>query len=226
MTLGATAVFSYAWLVPGALYAFLWWTNTNTGGISNLSFLDLICLYGYSLVIYIPVSVLWLIQISAIQWILVLVAAGLSGAVISITLWPVLKENSSKASTILMIVILGLHLLLACGFMLYFFHVPGGSGSTVAAVDAGVKVEGSDPAEGTKTSDSKEKREGKLENEGETKEESKQEEEDGKEKEALKPLAQKVETPAKPAEAKPAEAKPAEANATNPAKKVRRNTRG
>ena len=194
------------------------WTNTNTGGISNLSFLDLICLYGYSLVIYIPVSVLWLIQISAIQWILVLVAAGLSGAVISITLWPVLKENSSKASTILMIVILGLHLLLACGFMLYFFHVPGGSGSTVAAVDAGVKVEGSDPAEGTKTSDSKEKRDDKMENETEKKEESK--EGDTKEKEALKPLAQKVDDPTKPAEASPAEVK-----ATQPTKKGRRSAR-
>ena len=30
--------------------------------MASLTFLELICLYGYSLVVYIPVSVLWLIQ--------------------------------------------------------------------------------------------------------------------------------------------------------------------
>ena len=37
---------------------FLWWTSQ----LASLTFLELICLYGYSLVVYIPVSVLWLIQ--------------------------------------------------------------------------------------------------------------------------------------------------------------------
>ena len=78
----ATAVFSYAWLVPAGIYGFvlpvilllefsmskinyidfcfrfLWWTSQ----LASLTFLELICLYGYSLVVYIPVSVLWLIQ--------------------------------------------------------------------------------------------------------------------------------------------------------------------
>jgi hypothetical protein len=120
VTLAATAVFSYAWLVPASLYGFLWWTSQ----LASLTFLELICLYGYALAIYIPVSVLWLIQYSAVQWILVLVAAGLSGSVIVLTLLPILKKNAAKSFAVLLVVIVALHLLLACGFMLYFFHVP------------------------------------------------------------------------------------------------------
>ncbi|TRY78413.1 hypothetical protein TCAL_07843 [Tigriopus californicus] len=124
ITMAATAVFSYAWLVPAGLYGFLWWT-ASSGGLTALTFLDLICLYGYSMVIYIPVSVLWLIQSSVIQWLLVLLAAGLSGSVLVLTLWPIFKTHASKSCWILVSVVVGLHLLLACGFMLYFFHVPG-----------------------------------------------------------------------------------------------------
>lgn len=122
--MAATAVFSYAWLVPAGLYGFLWWT-ASAGGLTSLTFLDLICLYGYSMVIYIPVSVLWLIQSNIVQWLLVLLAAGLSGSVLVLTLWPIFKTHASKSCWILVSVVVGLHLLLACGFMLYFFHVPG-----------------------------------------------------------------------------------------------------
>ena len=139
VTLAATAVFSYAWVVPMLLYGFLWWTTS--GALAAISFLDLLCLYGYSLVIYIPVSVLWLIQNAAVQWILVAVSAGLSGAVIVLTLWPIFKENASKICLVLIVVIVALHLLMACGFMLYFFHVPSqsGSGTVPALQNAPVK---------------------------------------------------------------------------------------
>jgi len=116
----ATAVFSYAWLVPAGIYGFLWWTSQ----LASLTFLELICLYGYSLVVYIPVSVLWLIQYSAVQWLLAIIGAGLSGAVIVLTLLPVLKANAAKSCVGILAVIVILHVLLACGFMLYFFHTP------------------------------------------------------------------------------------------------------
>lgn len=86
------------------------------------SLLSLICIYGYSLGIYVPVSVLWLIQISFLQWILVLVAALSTGTVLVIVLSPAL-QNSTR-SPLLIGGILGAHFLLAAGFMLYFFHVP------------------------------------------------------------------------------------------------------
>jgi len=119
VTLAAAAVFGYAWLVPAGLYAFLWWTSA--AALQAVGLLDLLCLYGYSMAVYVPVSVLWLIQISAVQWALVLAGAGVSGAVLFVTLKEV-KE--SKGGGLIMLVLLALHFLLACGFMLYFFHVP------------------------------------------------------------------------------------------------------
>lgn len=127
VTLAATAVFGYAWLVPAGLYAVLWWNSgsKNDSQTNNSSsFLELLCVYGYSLAIYIPVSVLWTIQNSVWQWGLVLAGAGLSGAVLLLAIWPSVQDHSKKIAIILIGIVLLLHILLACGFMLYFFHVP------------------------------------------------------------------------------------------------------
>lgn len=139
VSLAATAVFSYASLLPAGLYGFLWWAGGAGASGAALSFLELVCLYGYSLAIYIPVSILWLIQVSWFQWICVLAGAGLSGAVLFMPIWPAVRDGASKSAVLVMVVILGLHLLLACGFMLYFFHAPPQSeaeisSTTVAAV--------------------------------------------------------------------------------------------
>jgi len=123
VTLAATAVFSYAGLVPASLYGFLWWSSSGAGA-ATLSFLELVCLYGYSLAIYIPVSLLWLIQVSWWQWLCVLAGAGLSGYVLFLPIWPAVRDQAAKSAVIVMAIVLALHLLLACGFMLYFFHVP------------------------------------------------------------------------------------------------------
>ena len=69
---------------------------------------------------------LWLIQISLVQWVVVLVSFVISGGVLALAIWPIVNEfsgNKSK-SYILIGTILALHLLLASGFMLLFFHVP------------------------------------------------------------------------------------------------------
>lgn len=92
------------------------------GSPATPNLLTLVCVYGYSLAIYIPVSVLWVIQVSILQWLLVLTAAFLSGSVLIIILSPALR-NSQK-SVLLISAILAAHFLLAAGFMLYFFHTP------------------------------------------------------------------------------------------------------
>ena len=53
VTLAAVAIFSYASLVPTALWGVLLWRKSNAG----YSFLEILCVYGYSLFIYIPISV-------------------------------------------------------------------------------------------------------------------------------------------------------------------------
>ena len=91
--------------------------------------ISLFCLYGYSLSIYIPVAILWTIQISWLQWLLVLMAALVSGAVLIFWLLPALRK--SKYFLIITGSILAFHFLLAAGFMLYFFHVNVSSDVTV-----------------------------------------------------------------------------------------------
>lgn len=127
VSLASSAIFCYVFLVPLALWAVLKWSivqDTDEEVESQQSkiptMMSLFCLYGYSLSIYIPVAVLWTIQVSWLQWLLVLMAAFISGAVLIFWLLPALKK--SKYNFILIIAILAIHFLLAAGFMLYFFH--------------------------------------------------------------------------------------------------------
>ncbi|OWR55237.1 protein YIPF2 [Danaus plexippus] len=141
----ATAIFCYVWLVPLALWAALKWSvvpdgqdEIETQASASPTMISLFCLYGYSLSIYIPVAILWTIQVSWLQWLFVLMAALVSGAVLIFWLLPALKK--SKYSLILIGSILGFHFLLASGFMLYFFHVPNTVDPTTVVTNTTVKV--------------------------------------------------------------------------------------
>lgn len=57
VTIAATAIFSYAWLVPLALWGFLLWRNNKIMNLVSYSFMEIVCVYGYSLSIYIPAVV-------------------------------------------------------------------------------------------------------------------------------------------------------------------------
>lgn len=118
VTYAATAIFIYAWLIPAALWGTLKWYGSQE---ARLSFLEILCAYGYSLSIYIPVSILWVIQIEWLQWLLVGTGAALSGSVLLMTVWPTVQGDKR---CIILAAVLGLHILLANGFMLFFFHVP------------------------------------------------------------------------------------------------------
>lgn len=93
-------------------------------------------MYGYSLVIYIPVSILWVIQISLLQWLLVISATFMSGSVLLLVLTPALRV--SRGSLMFAVGIIVAHFLLAAGFMLYFFHVPDSTASAAAKIVAAV----------------------------------------------------------------------------------------
>lgn len=57
VSISASTIFSYALLVPLGLWGFLWWRKGQDGK-SVLGLMELVSLYGYSLAIYIPISVL------------------------------------------------------------------------------------------------------------------------------------------------------------------------
>jgi hypothetical protein len=64
----------------------------------------------------------------------VLVSFGLSGGVLALALWPTINEyvQAKPKSMAFLATVLALHLLLASGFMLCFFHVPATSSLTAA----------------------------------------------------------------------------------------------
>lgn len=64
VTIAATAIFSYAWFVPLALWGFLLWRNNKIMNLVSYSFMEIACVYGYSLFIYIPTVVRYTIFFS------------------------------------------------------------------------------------------------------------------------------------------------------------------
>ncbi|KAG1659040.1 Protein YIPF1 [Nymphon striatum] len=119
VSFAATAIYTYAWFVPLAIWGLLWYRSSRT----SYSLMQIICVYGYSLSIYIPLSILWLININWLQWSLVLIGSVSSGIVLLLTFLPTVKsDEKKKAGYVIIGVIFILHIVLAVGFMTYFFH--------------------------------------------------------------------------------------------------------
>ena len=69
MTLGATIIYAYTFGVPLLVYLALRYAGT------RVAFTEVICLYGYSLFVYIPASILCIPPAAWLQWLVVSVAA-------------------------------------------------------------------------------------------------------------------------------------------------------
>lgn len=92
--------------------------------IVSYSFLEIVCVYGYSLFIYIPTAILWIIPQKAVRWILVMMALGISGSVLAMTFWPAVREDNRRVALATIVTIVLLHTLLSVGCLAYFFDAP------------------------------------------------------------------------------------------------------
>lgn len=142
VSVSAAIVFLYSTLVPSGVFAALWSGTPNEVPVKP-SLTELICIFGYSLAPFVPMSVLWLIQISLLQWVFVLVSFVLSGGVLALAVWPIVQEFSGAKTKgyAIIAVILVLQLLLATGFMLCFFHASGSSTTPIVNTTVEVKHE-------------------------------------------------------------------------------------
>ncbi|XP_076977904.1 protein YIPF2 isoform X1 [Tamandua tetradactyla] len=122
VTVAGTAIYCYAWLVPLALWGFLRWRAGTRERMGPYSFLETVCVYGYSLFVFIPTVVLWLIPVPWLQWLLGALALALSATGLVLTLWPVVREDTRLAAVALLATVVLLHALLALGCKLYFFQ--------------------------------------------------------------------------------------------------------
>lgn len=117
VSLSACVIYGYAWIVPALLWAYLLWR----GNLAGYSFLEIVCVYGYSLAIFIPISILWVAPYDELRWILVILGVFLSGSVLAMTFWRAVEDDNRKFAYSSISVILVLHFILALGFKLYFF---------------------------------------------------------------------------------------------------------
>ncbi|XP_073988460.1 protein YIPF2 [Rhodnius prolixus] len=120
ITAAGTVIFCYAWLLPVILWAILHLYGNEQ---FKLNLLELLCVYGYTLSIFVPLSVLWVIPIHWIQWTLVAVGAVASGTVLITSVYSAFTPKLYP----LLAAALILHILLATSFILYFFHAPASS---------------------------------------------------------------------------------------------------
>ncbi|KXJ79593.1 protein YIPF1 [Aedes albopictus] len=126
VSVSATVIILYTCLVPFGLWALLKWSirpdemDLEEQLPYTPSLLSLICVYGYSMAIYIPVSVLWTIQVPLFQWLLVATGTFLSGFALVWILMPAIK--TSKYSLFITPIIGLIHFILATGFMLAYFR--------------------------------------------------------------------------------------------------------
>ena len=105
--------------MPAFIYFFFRW---RFNGI-EYTFLELLCIYGYSLTIFIPISILWIIPVNWLQWTSTFVASVISGSVLVVTFWPRVNTEHKRFNALSMLIVLLAHLLMAVCIMLVFFHV-------------------------------------------------------------------------------------------------------
>ncbi|XP_075382010.1 protein YIPF2 isoform X1 [Mycteria americana] len=140
VTIAATLIYCYAWLVPLALWGFLRWRQSP--GAGTYSFLETVCVYGYSLSAYVPTAVLWLIPAAWLQWLLLAVAALLSASVLALTFWPLVRADSRATALAVVAAVVSLHALLAVGCKLYFFQQPPSAGPAPSPLHTTAGAEG------------------------------------------------------------------------------------
>ncbi|XP_055950316.1 protein YIPF1-like [Argiope bruennichi] len=130
VSLSATAIYSYVFLLPIILWGLMWYRQSS----NRYTLLEILCVYGYSLAIYVPISVLWVIQVAWLQWILVIIGATLSGTVLLQTFWPIFRDENKKIAAVVLCLMLLFHTLLAVGFVTYFFQPPNSGKTQVSTI--------------------------------------------------------------------------------------------
>eukprot|EP01114_Cavostelium_apophysatum_P004828 TRINITY_DN1522_c0_g1_i1.p1 TRINITY_DN1522_c0_g1~~TRINITY_DN1522_c0_g1_i1.p1 ORF type:complete len:331 (-),score=88.81 TRINITY_DN1522_c0_g1_i1:62-1054(-) len=114
LSAAAGALYGYLGIVPLVLWAIFKYFGVAIGWMS------IVCIYGYSFFIYMPISFLSIIPYSWLQWTLVGIAGGISTTLLVLNFFAAMKDHIGKAF-IFVIVIAALHIGFALTFKLYFF---------------------------------------------------------------------------------------------------------
>ena len=89
---------------------------------TSLGFVDVICTYGYSFSIFLPMSIICVIQVNAIQWIALIYAVFSSTSLLVVNYYKLMGEFSKNKKYIIIAVVLLAQIGLLLFFKLYFFR--------------------------------------------------------------------------------------------------------
>lgn len=119
ITFAAAVMYGYVTMVPTLI-----WCVLRYQGIQRLSADRLLCIYGYSLTVFIPVCVLCVLPFESVRWVLVMSAFGVSCFFLYVNLFKDLlaTQDLEQPSKVICGVAAALHLLLALAFKIYFFE--------------------------------------------------------------------------------------------------------
>ncbi len=88
----------------------------------KLGFVHVICTYGYSFSIYLPISIICLIQVNAVQWIALIYAVFSSTSLLVVNYYKLMGEFSKNKKYLIIGVVLLAQIGLLLFFKLYFFR--------------------------------------------------------------------------------------------------------
>ena len=117
LPIATTIIYCYTFILPLLIKIFFWWRENAVG----LAVSQIICIYGYSLFVLIPASILFLVPYDVFDWIVVAVVICLSGSVIMVSLWPAFNNDSKKLAALILLVLFGLHAMMVVLLKLFFF---------------------------------------------------------------------------------------------------------
>jgi hypothetical protein len=115
LSFGFAAIYTYSFGMP-----FIVWGALKYFGCKP-SLLDTIGLYGYSLTVWLPISIINIVPSDILRWTLVMVGFAISGFFITRNLYPVISRADSKTSRLLLIFIIVTHAAFALLLKLEFF---------------------------------------------------------------------------------------------------------
>ena len=117
LTAALGTVYPFAFLVPACL-----WFGLGQLGVSALSLVHLICIYGYSLAIFIPTALICAVPSAGLQWTAAVLGAALSALFVFKSLYPVVVESGAVIAlrTVVPLVV-ALQLAFAVVLKLFFF---------------------------------------------------------------------------------------------------------
>jgi hypothetical protein len=115
LTLAASSIYSYVFLGSLAVWGVCKYYQ------APITLLELICIYGYAMFIFIPISVVCVIPLDGLKWGLSAVAFLCSGLFIVVNVWPSVSQANRGLAVILTGVMLACHLGMTLLFKFFFF---------------------------------------------------------------------------------------------------------